>query len=106
MPIARRKSNQRRKTSGKLKTPLCHGKRSHAFPFLTKMAYRYFFDPVCVGCLIKEQCHEGFYGIRIERRMSDYWVRLCIYKHTPDVLMPQEAFLKSELVKKLKDLAS
>jgi GTP 3',8-cyclase len=74
------------------------------FRFSTKMAYRYFFDPICAECPIKEQCYEGFYGIRIERRVSDYWVRLCIYKHTPDVLMPWESFLKSDLAKKFKDL--
>jgi cyclic pyranopterin phosphate synthase len=72
--------------------------------FSTKMAYRYFFEPVCAGCPIKEHCHEGFYGVRVERRMSDYWVRLCIYKHTPDVLMPWKKFLQSDLPKKIKDL--
>jgi cyclic pyranopterin phosphate synthase len=74
------------------------------FRFSTKMAYRYFFDPICTGCPIKEQCYEGFYGIRIERRMSEYWVRLCIYKHSPDVLMPWESFLKSNLAKRFKEL--
>lgn len=74
------------------------------FRFSTKMAYRYFFDPICKDCQIKQQCHEGFYGIRIEQRASDYWVRLCLYKHTPDVLMPWKSFLESELPKKLKDL--
>jgi GTP 3',8-cyclase len=74
------------------------------FRFSTKMAYRYFFDPICAKCLIKEQCHEGFYGIRVERRVSGYWVRLCIYKHTPDVLMPWELFLQSDLIKKIKVL--
>lgn len=74
------------------------------FCFSTKMAYRYFFDPICAGCALKEQCYEGFYGIRIERKMSDYWVRLCIYKHTPDVLMPWKLFLQSDIAKKFKDL--
>lgn len=74
------------------------------FCFSTKMAYRYFFDPICNGCTLKEQCHEGFYGIRIERRMSDYWVRLCIYKHTQDVLMPWKLFLQGDIAKKFKEL--
>ncbi len=74
------------------------------FRFSTKMAYRYFFDSVCSGCSIKENCHEGFYGIRLERKFSDYWVRLCIYKHTQDVLMPWKSFIKSDLAKKFKDL--
>lgn len=74
------------------------------FRFSTKMAYRYFFEPICTGCPIKEVCYEGFYGIRIERKMSDYWVRLCIYKHSPDVLMSWESFLHSDLAKKFKEL--
>lgn len=73
------------------------------FQFSTKMAYRYFFDPVCAGCAIKQQCHEGFYGVRVERRGTDYWVRLCLYKQTPDVLMPWRSFVSSDLAKRLKD---
>jgi cyclic pyranopterin phosphate synthase len=74
------------------------------FNFSTKLAYKYFFDPVCSGCLIKENCHEGFYGVRIERRMNDYWVRLCIYKHSPDVLMPWKTFLESNVSKRFREL--
>jgi len=74
------------------------------FRFSTKMAYRYFLEPICAECPFKAQCHEGFYGIRLEQRMSDYWVRLCIYRHSSDVLMPWKIFLESELAKKLKDL--
>jgi len=69
------------------------------FCFSTKMAYRYFFDPICAECSIKVQCYEGFYGIRL-----DYWICLCIYKHSPDVLMPWKIFLESELAKKFKEL--
>ncbi len=74
------------------------------FRFSTKMAFKYFFDAICQGCSIKDQCYEGFYGIRLERRMTDYWVRLCIYKHTPEVLMPWGEFLQSELAEKFKTL--
>ena len=76
------------------------------FRFSTKMAYRYFFDPICMDCHIKQQCHEGFYGIRIEQKGSDYWVRLCLYKHSPDVLMPWKSFLQSDLPKKFKELCN
>lgn len=72
------------------------------FRFSTKMAFRYFFEEICQNCLIRDQCHEGFYGIRLERRMADYWVRLCIYKHTPEVLMPWKEFLQSDLAEKFK----
>lgn len=74
------------------------------FRFSTKMAFRYFFDEICSECSIKDQCHEGFYGIRLERRLASYWVRLCIYKHTPEVLMPWSEFLQSELARKFKTL--
>lgn len=71
--------------------------------FSTKMAIRYFFSPLCGECKIKAQCHEGFYGIRLERRNDDYWVRLCIYKQGEDVLMPWQEFLKSDLAHHLKN---
>jgi len=70
--------------------------------FSTKMAYSYYFDPICKDCPIKRECHEGFYGIRLERRQMDYWVRLCIYKHTPDVLMPWSEFLRSPIAEQYK----
>ena len=79
-------------------------KTDSGFSFSTKMAYRYFFGPICTKCLVKEDCYEGFYGIRIERRMSDYWVRLCIYKHSSEVLMPWNIFLKSDLSQEFKKL--
>ncbi len=74
------------------------------FEFSTKTSYRYFFDPVCRSCPIQAQCHEGFYGIRLERRDDDYWVRLCMYKHTPDVLMPWRNFLSSSLAQEFVEL--
>ena len=72
--------------------------------FSTKMAYPYFFNPICSECPIKTQCHEGFYGVRLERRVSDYWVRLCIYKHSLNVLMPWKSFLESKLSDELREL--
>lgn len=74
------------------------------FHFSTKMAYPYFFAPICSSCQVKDECHEGFYGIRLEKRGSDYWVRLCIYKHTPEVLMPWRSFLESQAAQELKSL--
>jgi hypothetical protein len=74
------------------------------FRFSTKMSYLYFFEPTCAGCPLRPVCHEGFYGIRLERRGSDYWVRLCIYKQSPDVLMPWGVFLESELPEQFRKL--
>lgn len=72
------------------------------FTFSVKLAYRYFSDCVCIGCPIKENCREGFYGVRIEKKGEEYFVRLCIYKQSPDVLMPWKLFLSSGLATKLK----
>jgi len=74
------------------------------FLFSTKTSIRYFFEPVCGECLNRENCHEGFYGLRLERRQSSYWVRLCIYKHSSEVLMPWRDFLCSDASKLLKEL--
>jgi cyclic pyranopterin phosphate synthase len=76
------------------------------FRFSTKMSFRYFFDPICSGCSIKSACHEGFYGVRLERRLAEYWVRLCIYKHSPDVLMPWRQFLDSAMAEEYKNLCA
>ena len=79
---------------------------SSGFHFSTKTAIRYFFDPVCGGCPSRSNCYEGFYGLRLERRQSAYWVRLCIYRHTPEVLMPWRGFLSSEPSRLLRELCS
>jgi molybdenum cofactor biosynthesis enzyme MoaA len=70
--------------------------------FSTKVAYPFFFEPVCDGCT-ERPCQEGFYGIRIELRDSGYFVRLCIYKQTSDVLMPWQQFLASELPRQMRE---
>lgn len=74
------------------------------FRFSTKMAFRYYLETICTGCLVKEHCYEGFYGIRLEQRRGEQWVRLCIYKHVPEVLMPWRRFLTSESAEKLRGL--
>ena len=63
-----------------------------------KLAFPYYLDGICKNCLIQEKCYEGFYGIRIERIMGDYYVRLCIYKQSPDVLVPWKDFIQSSII--------
>ncbi len=75
---------------------------SDGFHFSTKVAFPYFFGGICDGCAIKKSCFEGFYGVRVERRADEYFVRLCIYKQTPDVVMPWQEFLGSGLAGKLR----
>lgn len=80
-------------------------KSADGFSFSTKTMFRYFLNNICSTCSIKEQCFEGYYGVRIERRDDDYFVRLCIYKQSPDVLMPWRTFLQSDLPKAIRKLS-
>lgn len=68
------------------------------FMFSTKTSFPYYFESICEHCPIKKQCHEGFYGLRLEKRGDDYWIRLCIYKNGADVLMPWKQFISSRLI--------
>ncbi len=73
------------------------------FQFSTKVAFPYFFAPVCEHCKIKDVCFEGFYGVRVEAREGRYFVRLCIYKQSPDILMPWMEFINSGLAEELRE---
>ena len=66
------------------------------FEFSTKTSFRYFLESICGSCALRPTCYEGFYGLRLERRLDDYWVRLCIYKQSSEVLMTWRQFLESE----------
>lgn len=72
------------------------------FNLSTKISFPYFFGPVCDGCVMKTDCMEGFYGIRLERRPNGYHIRLCIYKHSSDVLLPWQEFLASDLTEQIR----
>lgn len=71
-----------------------------------KQSFSYFFNPVCDGCPIRDrgECFEGFYGLRLERKNTGYFVRMCVYRQDSGVLMPWKKFLSSDLPKKLKDI--
>ncbi len=79
-------------------------KSENSFYFSTKLAYRYFFKPICNLCRFKERCQEGFYGIRVERKMDSYFVRLCLYRNDQDVLIEWNNFLDSDKAKVLREL--
>ena len=71
--------------------------------FSTKVSYPYYLEAICRDCQIKSSCHEGYYGVRLEKRAGDYWVRLCIYKQSHDILMPWKSFLDSELASHVRE---
>lgn len=79
-------------------------KTENGFEFSTKLSFHYFFEPICRGCIIREQgkCFEGFYGPRVELRQDGYYVRLCLYQQTPNVLMPYKKFISSVLTDELR----
>jgi molybdenum cofactor biosynthesis enzyme MoaA len=70
--------------------------------FSVKRFVRRYLPVMCDGCALKDGCLEGFYGVRLERRDGVYFVRLCIYKHSPDILMPWQDFMKSKIAQVLK----
>jgi len=76
------------------------------FEFSTKTSFPYFFDPICKKCSIREQnkCFEGFYGPRIEKRQGGYHVRLCLYRHDCNTLLPWQNFLSSGLANEMKNI--
>lgn len=81
-------------------------KAENGFEFSTKLSFPYFFEPVCKGCIIREQkkCFEGFYGPRIELRQDGYYVRLCLYQQTSNVLIPWKKFIGSGLIEELRQI--
>lgn len=76
------------------------------FEFSTKVSFPYFFGLVCGGCLIRKSCFEGFYGVRVEARKGEYFVRLCLYKQSSDVLMSWKYFIDSGLAEKIRRASS
>lgn len=65
--------------------------------FETKEEYPYYLDGICQNCSVKNICHEGFYGLRLESRQGEYFIRLCAYKNSSDVLIPFKKFLSSNI---------
>lgn len=66
-----------------------------------KIAFPYYLNSICSNCPVKDKCYEGFYGVRVERIMNEYYVRLCIYKQTTDVLIPWMDFINSPTVNEI-----
>jgi len=62
-----------------------------------KQSSTFYFPYLCDKCDLKDKCYEGFYGIRLEKRNGEYFVRLCLYRNDDEVLMPYKEFLNSEL---------
>lgn len=62
------------------------------------------FPDICKDCQCQEECLEGFYGLRLEKREGVYYIRLCLLRSTPDVLIPFEVFLQSNQLSNLQKL--
>lgn len=61
-------------------------------------------ESICTGCNKKESCQEGFYGIRLEQIQGELYIRLCLYKSTPDVLLLIDDFWMSDAYNELRKL--
>ncbi len=61
-------------------------------------------ETICGRCDKKTECQEGFYGLRLESRNDELYLRLCICKSTDDVLMTVDDFLQSEVYGELKTM--
>jgi len=64
----------------------------------------YRLDSLCGQCSKRTPCQEGFYGIRLEQRDDNYYIRLCIHKSSSDVLMKFQDFMESNVYKEIKTL--
>lgn len=58
---------------------------------------------MCEKCSIKDECQEGFYGLRLEQIKGEYFIRLCIHKNSDETLMLFDKFLKSPMFEELKE---
>lgn len=60
-------------------------------------------DVVCGGCEYREQvsCREKFYGLRMEFRGGEPYVRLCIQRTNQQTVMPLKDFLNRNIVSQL-----
>lgn len=56
---------------------------------------------LCENCNTKNNCQEGFYGIRLEQINKKYYIRLCLHKSTPDCVMLFDDFINSNVYKEL-----
>lgn len=59
---------------------------------------------ICDSCLKRDECQEGFYGVRIESISGEIMVRLCLYKSDTEVLMPVDTFFESEVYAELMEI--
>lgn len=96
------KASHRKGTSN----TVCDYKTSEGFRLqvkTTKFAGRpKWLNSLCNGCEYKEHCQEGFYGLRLENRNEQLFLRLCLYKSDPSVLMSIEDFFASPIYEELK----
>ena len=70
-----------------------------------KLSYPFYLPVVCDSCKIRSECKEGFYGLRLEKRNGDYYVRLCVYRNDSGTLIKWNDFLKSEeLIRSINNL--
>lgn len=61
-------------------------------------------NSLCSACAYKNECQEGFYGLRLEKRNNELLLRMCLYKSDKNVLMNIDEFLDSPIFAELKSI--
>ena len=61
-------------------------------------------NALCSKCNHYNHCQEGFYGLRLEKCNSKYYIRLCLYRSDSEVLLTLNDFLKSPVYDELKEI--
>ena len=59
---------------------------------------------LCGNCEKKEECQEGFYGLRLENRDGELVLRMCLYRSDEEALLTIDDFLSSPIFSELKTL--
>lgn len=55
----------------------------------------------CDNCEKRNECLEGFYGLRLEKRNGIHYIRTCLLRDTREALYPLSDFFESEIYKLL-----
>lgn len=59
---------------------------------------------LCANCKKKEECQEGFYGLRLENKNNKLLLRMCLYRSDKEALFTIKEFLSSSIFEELKSL--
>ena len=59
----------------------------------------YHLSGFCDKCKKRNECLEGFYGLRLEKRQGVYYIRTCLIRDSNEALIPLTKFFTSDIYK-------